>query len=87
MIDVPHETKGEEHQTDLDPEDAAGPVGRVRGAVAGEPAADAGGVEGLEGEGGEPDGGVDGGHAGVEEEGGKEGAVEVVDCLVRKGRG
>jgi hypothetical protein len=35
----------------------------------------------LEDDGEEADEGVDRGHAGVEEEGGEEGAVDVVDCL------
>ena len=81
MIDIAQEPGEENHHADFDPEDAALPVRDVRGPVAGEPAADAGRVEELEGQGREPDGDVDGGHAGVQEEGREQGAVDVVDCL------
>lgn len=49
--------------------------------MAREVAADGEGVEELEGGGHEPDERVDGGHAGVEEEGGEDGAIDVVDDL------
>ena len=59
---------------------SAVPAGREGGAVAGEPAGEGEGVEELEGPAHEQDERVDGGHAGVEE-GGEEGAVEVVGYL------
>lgn len=83
MVDVAQEAGGEDDEPDFDPEDAAGPVGGGGGAVAGEPAADAGRVDELEGERRQPDADVDGGHAGVEDERGEEGAVDVVDRLSR----
>lgn len=54
-----------------------GPLVLGGGAVGGEPATDAEGVAELEGDGGEPDEDVDGGHGGLEE-GEEDGAVEVV---------
>lgn len=83
MVDVAQEAGGEDHEADFDPQDAACPVGGGGGAVAGEPAADAGRVDGLEGERRQPDADVDGRHAGVEDERGEEGAVDVVDRLSR----
>ena len=80
VVDIPGQADEEDHHAEFDVYGAAGPVGGGEGAVRGEVAADGGGVDELEGEGGEPDGEVDGGHGGVEE-GGEEGAVEVVDGL------
>lgn len=87
MIDVTQKPRREDHHPDFDPQDAAGPVGGGGGAVAGEPAADAGRVDELEGEGREPDAEVDGRHAGVEDEWCEERAVDVVDCLCAPARG
>ena len=82
MIDIPSEPDEKNHHAQLHVDRAAGPVGGGEGAVGGEVAADCGGVDELEEEGREPDGEVDGRHGGIEEEGGEEGAVEIVEGLV-----
>lgn len=81
MVDVGEQAPAPDDEADLDDVQPAGPVVHGDGAVAGEPAAERERVEKLEGEGHEPDEGVDGGHGGVEDEGCEYGAVEVVECL------
>ncbi len=69
MIDIPRQSDEENHHAQLDVDRAPSPVGCGEGTIGGKVAADAGGVYKLEGESGQPDGDVDGGHGGVEVEG------------------
>lgn len=81
VVHVGEQAPAPDDQADLHVVEVARPVVGGARAVAGQPAADAEAVGDLPEHGAEPDEGVDRRHAGVEDEGGEDGAVEVVDRL------
>lgn len=79
MVNVTHQTKGEDDGPGDNGELAVTPVGRGDGAVPGQPATQAGGVAELEAQGSQEDGGMDGRHGRVEDERSEKGSIEIVN--------